>query len=209
MPGAESNGVAFVGSTGTLKLHTSQSFIGLITGFSGDGTLAGSDQIDLTNFAYNGSIQSSAAYNSATGVLTFNNGAATSTLHFSGSYVLANFKFASDGHSGTIVYDPPVIDAQSADPTSAQAVGIKGSADTFTFPVHFGNNTVVNFETTQAVGADHDVLQFDHTDFATAAEALTAAHQSGSDTVIALNGNTVTLHGIDVTTLHLSDFHIV
>jgi len=28
-------------------------------------------------------------------------------LDFNGSYTLANFKFASDGSGGTIVYDPP------------------------------------------------------------------------------------------------------
>jgi hypothetical protein len=32
----------------------------------------------------------------------------TVDLHFFGSYSQANFKFASDGHGGTIVYDPPV-----------------------------------------------------------------------------------------------------
>ena len=142
-------------------------------------------------------------------MLTVSNGTTTDTLHFAGSYVLANFKFASDGHGGTIVYDPPVTDqgASGADP--AQHVGINGSSDTFVFPAHFGNSTVFNFETAPTAWADHDVLQFDHTDFATAADALAAAHQSGSDTVIALNGNTVTLHGIDASTLHQSDFHIV
>ena len=51
--GAESSGVSFLGSTGTLKLDAPQSFTGVITGFTGNGTLAGSDQIDLTNLAYN------------------------------------------------------------------------------------------------------------------------------------------------------------
>ena len=32
----------------------------------------------------------------------------TAKLAFSGSYTLANFKLASDGSGGTIVYDPPI-----------------------------------------------------------------------------------------------------
>ena len=123
------------------------------------------------------------------------------------------FVLETKAHGGTIVYDPPATDQAAdagADTAVAQHVGINGSTDTFIFPVNFGNNTVANFETTQAVGVNHDVLQFDHTDFATAADALAAAHPSGSDTIITLSpANTVTLHGIDASTLHQSDFHIV
>ena len=43
----------------------------------------------------------------ANGVLTVTDGTNTDALDFNGSYVLANFKFASDGNGGTIVYDPP------------------------------------------------------------------------------------------------------
>jgi len=34
-------------------------------------------------------------------------GTDTAELNFNGSYTLANFKFASDGSGGTILYDPP------------------------------------------------------------------------------------------------------
>jgi hypothetical protein len=46
-------------------------------------------------------------------VLTVTDGTHTDVLNFHGSYTLANFDFASDGHGGTIVYDPPVSAAQS------------------------------------------------------------------------------------------------
>ena len=41
-------------------------------------------------------------------MLTVTDGTHTAALDFNGSYTLANFKFASDGSGGTIVYDPPV-----------------------------------------------------------------------------------------------------
>ena len=53
--------------------------------------MAGSDQIDLVNFAYSASIQTSASYNSITGVLSLNNGITTDSLNFVGGYTLANF----------------------------------------------------------------------------------------------------------------------
>ena len=107
LAGTQSGPVDFLASTGLLKLDNPASFNGAITGFTGDGTLSGSDQIDLSNVTYNSSVQSDSTYNSATGILDVNNGSNATVLHFVGSYSLANFKFASDGHGGTIVYDPP------------------------------------------------------------------------------------------------------
>jgi len=100
---SDSASVTFQGSTGLLELEQPTSFTGEINNFSGNGTLAGSDQIDLNGFSFT-SIQDSYS----NGVLTLGNGAQSATLDFSGSYVLANFDFANDGHGGTLVYDPPV-----------------------------------------------------------------------------------------------------
>ena len=86
-----------------LKLDTPSTFSGTIFAFTGNGTLSGSDQIDLTNVNF-----SSVHDSYANGVLTVTDGTNTDALNFNGSYVLANFKFASDGNGGTIVYDPPV-----------------------------------------------------------------------------------------------------
>jgi 20S proteasome alpha/beta subunit len=106
LAGAGSQSVTFMSSTGTLKLDGQ--FDGKIFGFTGDGTLAGSDQIDLTNLNYNYSVESNSTSNSSTGLLEVSNGTSVVDLHFFGSYSQANFKFASGGHGGTIVYDPPV-----------------------------------------------------------------------------------------------------
>jgi hypothetical protein len=46
--------------------------------------------------------------------LTVTDGSHTAALDFSGSYTLANFKFANDGSGGTIVYDPPVTQGQGS-----------------------------------------------------------------------------------------------
>ena len=101
---ADSASVTFAASTGMLKLDQPSTFSADIFGFAGDGTLSGSDQIDLKGMNYN-TVHDSYA----NGVLTVSDGKGdTAKLSFSGSYNLANFDFASDGSGGTIVYDPPV-----------------------------------------------------------------------------------------------------
>jgi serralysin len=112
---ADSASVTFSGSTGTLKLDAPATFTGTINNFTGNGTLSGSDQIDLKGMNFN-SVHDTYSH----GVLTVTDGTHTDVLHFHGSYTLANFDFASDGHGGTILYDPPVPAGQS-DNTPAQS----------------------------------------------------------------------------------------
>ena len=101
---ADSASVTFTSSTGMLLLDHSSTFSGTIFKFTGTGALSGSDQIDLKDIKY-----SSVHDSYANGVLTVTDGSGDAAkLTFNGSYTLANFKFASDGSSGTIVYDPPV-----------------------------------------------------------------------------------------------------
>jgi endoglucanase len=122
--GADSGSVTFIGSTGTLRLDTPSTFDGQIFGFTGDGTVAGSDQIDLSNLNYSGAIQSHSTYNSSTGLLEVSNGTSIVDLHFFGNYSQANFKFASDGHGGAVVYDPPTAPSGAKD----AAIQITGSS---------------------------------------------------------------------------------
>ena len=104
---ANSSSVTFASSTGSLELDQPSTFDGVIFGFTGNGTLSGSDQIDLKGISFS-NIQDSYS----NGVLTVSNGTQSAALDFNGSYVLANFEFASDGKGGTIVYDPPVTAGQ-------------------------------------------------------------------------------------------------
>jgi hypothetical protein len=109
---AYSGPVTLSGSTGELKLDNPSTFSGEIFNFTGNGRLSGSDQIDLKRINYN-SVRDSYT----NGVLTVTDGQGdTATLDFNGSYSSTNFKFASDGHGGTIVYDPP---SSNATPTAA------------------------------------------------------------------------------------------
>ena len=113
---ANSGSVTFLGSTGTLRLDHSSTFTGKISNFTGNGTLSGSDQIDLKDVKY-----SSVHDSYANGVLTVTDGTDTAKLTFNGSYTLANFKLANDGSGGTIVYDPP------APTPSSQNIAASGS----------------------------------------------------------------------------------
>jgi beta-glucanase (GH16 family) len=116
---ADSSSVTFQGSTGTLRLDHSSTFSGTLFNFTGNGSLSGSDQIDLRDIHY-----ASAHYNYANGVLTVSDGSGDhASLSFSGSYTLANFEIANDGSGGTVVYDPPTLVAPTGSshaPTTAQ-----------------------------------------------------------------------------------------
>ncbi len=164
--GADSGSVTFQSSTGTLQLDHSSSFTGTISGFGGDGTLAGSDHIDLSDINYNALEQIIASHSAAQpsytdGVLAVSDGTHTADIHFLGSYQLGNFKFADDGHGGSIVYDPPIADPSSADPSSADADAgaTAGGADTFAFEPDLAHNLAGEAKMLADAG------QIDHTFF--------------------------------------------
>jgi hypothetical protein len=114
---ADSASITFSSSTGTLKLDNPSTFSGTIFNFTGNGTLSGSDQIDLAGINFN-----TVHDTYSNGVLTVTDGTHTDRLDFNGSYTLANFKFASDGNGGTIVYDPPVPAGETGSKTAASSV---------------------------------------------------------------------------------------
>jgi aryl-phospho-beta-D-glucosidase BglC (GH1 family)/20S proteasome alpha/beta subunit len=151
LTGANSQNVSFESSTGTLRLDNPTTFSGQVVGFTGDGTWAGSDRVDLLNFAFSSAIQTDTTYNASTGALSVSNGISVDLLDFVGSYSLANFKFASDGQGGTIVYDPPVTSPSSTE-------GADGST------VVIGNSTIQGNEGLQSpvIVASGATLTFDH-----------------------------------------------
>jgi hypothetical protein len=106
---ANSSSVTFSGSTGTLKLDSPSTFDGIIYNFTGSGMLSSSDQIDLKGINFN-----SVSDSYSNGVLTVTDGKNSAALDFNGSFTLANFKFASDGSGGTILYDPPAPAGQGS-----------------------------------------------------------------------------------------------
>jgi len=80
--------------------------------------------------------------------------------------------------------------------------GGKGG-DTFVFAANFGQNTITNFNT------HNDTIQLDRSEFADFHAVLAAAHQNGADTVIAHGTDQITLTGVQLASLHASDFHLV
>ena len=129
LAGADTGSVTFASSKGTLVLDHSSTFSGQILGFTGDGTLSGSDQIDMKDINF-----STVQVSYTNGVLTMTDGVDTANLNFSGSYVMANFSLASDGTGGTIVYDPPVTNFGPASGTAADS-GSPSATD----PAGFGS----------------------------------------------------------------------
>ncbi len=210
--GTNSGSVTFQSSTGTLQLDHSSSFTGTISGFTGDGTLAGSDHIDLKNVNFN-SLES--AQLDANGVLTVNDGVDTAHLRFDGSYQLANFKFADDGHGGTLVYDPPVPPA--ATPPAGDPDKITGSPanptltghggnDAFVFKSNFGNDAITNFK------PPGDAIAIDHTVFDGIQHILDATTHVDAHAVVAADaGTTITLDNVIKNQLlqHPNDFHFL
>ncbi len=119
--------VTFEGSTGSLTLDHPASFSGTISGFTGDGTLAGSDQIDLKGIDYN-SHSFSESFDAATDTLSVTDGTDSAVLHFTGTYQAANFSFTTDNNGGTIVYDPPV-----SDNAAAKSAAVTANSNGFVF----------------------------------------------------------------------------
>jgi hypothetical protein len=127
---AATDNVVFQASTGSLILDHSSGFAGLISGFTGDGTLAGSDQIDLTDINYTSSAFSE-TFDQVHDTLSVSDGTNSALLHLVGTYVAQNFSFTSDGGTGTIVYDPPV---NSGPPTSVGSAPGTGQGNTNAAP---------------------------------------------------------------------------
>jgi hypothetical protein len=223
-------------TTGELVLNDCKEFTGNIVGFTGDGTLSGSDQIDLSGINYK---SSDFTYSYSSGTLTVSDGTNSTHLHFTGSYSLDNFSFTSDGAGGTIVYDPPTTAAtqsttdaatidNSASPgeisvgtpaaistsgnifatsSANQTLTGTGSNDTFVFAPGFGNAKITNFQPTT------DVLQIDHSEFANVQALLAATQDDGHGNVVitADAHDSITLQHVTVAQLqaHQSDLHII
>jgi hypothetical protein len=213
--GATSGSVTFISSTGTLKLDTPSTFTGQIFGFTGDGTLSGSDQIDLRGINYS-AVHSS--YNNSTGILDVSDGTTTVNLKFAGTYSQANFKFADDGSGGTIVYDPPISSQTSPlggtanDNTAVSGAGqstlsVAENQHSFVFAPNFGQVTVANFDPAK------DTIQISQSIFANVAALLAATHddEHGNAVITDVAHDTITIQHVTTTQLlaHQNDFHFV
>jgi len=204
------------GNTGELLLADSKDFTGTIAGFAGDGTVANSDLIDVTDLNFADVAQNKTTYTdngNGTGTLTlFNaNGQALDSLTFAGNYQLANFTIENDGSGHTLIVDPPVGTSNPASgpvvangPNQTLSGSGSGDAFVFNFPA-LGHAAIANFDPAA------DVLQFASSVFANAEAALNAAHDDGhGNTIIAIDAeDSITLNGVLKAQLHAADFHFV
>jgi serralysin len=198
---------ALTGST--LTLEASAAFNGQMVGFAGDGTLQGSDQIDLRGISFN-SIHS--AYDSSTGVLAVTDGTNTTDIHFLGNYTQDNFKFANDGDGGIIVYAQTGASQVSLSNGSAVSIQLGGSAsaagqETFVFVSNFGQATISNFAPAT------DTIEISKTVFANIGALLAATHDDGHGNAVITDAahDAITIQNVTTAQLqaHQSDFHLV
>jgi autotransporter passenger strand-loop-strand repeat protein len=104
--GGTASGVVF-SSGGILQLDSGSHLSGTISGFHLG------EEIDLRGQAFSSSSSTLSWKQMASGAnasrtLTVKEGRTSTTLTLVGSYTVSNFSATSDGHSGTLVTDPPV-----------------------------------------------------------------------------------------------------
>jgi serralysin len=199
---------AFTGST--LTLDASSPFSGQIIGFAGNGSLQGSDQIDLRGMHYD-SIHST--YDGSTGILAVDDGSNTTDIHFLVNYSQDSFKFTSDGGGGTIVdaqsgSNQPSISGGGASPM--QAIGSHVSnpgQESFVFASNFGQVTIPNFSVST------DIIQVGETVFASVGALLTATRDDsdGSAVITDAAHDAITIQNVTTAQLpaHQGDFQLV
>jgi serralysin len=190
---AYSGSITFSASPGMLKLDNPSTFTGQMSNFTGNGSLSGSDQIDLKTISYN-SVHDSYGM----GVLTVTDGTNSAALYFNGSYTSANFKFANDGNGGTIVYDPPLSNSLAARTNSA--VTADHGNDVFLFHPNLG----------QTVSTDHAFETGVHVSQAEFASASLAIVHDAQENVIFADAahDTISLHNHALAQQHHSGFLI-
>jgi probable HAF family extracellular repeat protein/autotransporter passenger strand-loop-strand repeat protein len=103
-----SGAITFTNSGGILQLDASQSFQGVIAGFSSPSGVT--EEIDLRDIVFGNTTKVSfqEAKNHLSGTMTVTDGTHTANLTLLGQYSTGNFSLASDSHGGTVVTDPLV-----------------------------------------------------------------------------------------------------
>jgi hypothetical protein len=92
-------------AAGTLELHDSFDFTGIVSGFDGN------DRLDLADIQFNGQVQVNYTANAAGtgGTLSVSDGTHTANISLLGQFTAAGFEATDDQHLGTLItYHPPV-----------------------------------------------------------------------------------------------------
>jgi hypothetical protein len=150
---ADSVSVQFNGATGKLILDHSTGFAGQISNLTGNGSLSGSDQIDLKDIAFGAGTTVSYAGTSTSGTLTVTDAQDhTANIALVGNYLGSTFTPSSDGSGGTIVIDPPVKQ-DLASGTFSFSEAASTDTDTVTVTPQNGGQGYVGSFTADAVTA--------------------------------------------------------
>jgi len=185
----------------TLALDNPSVFNGQIIDFTGDVTLAGSDQIDLHGFNFSFTHSS---FDSSTGVL---DGSTTASLQFVGGYSQDNFHFANDGNGGTIVDASQPPGHQEAAGAGQTSIATITGQDTFVFAPNFGQISIANFAPAT------DAIQFSKSVFASISALMAGTHQDSRGNAVITDAahDTITIQHVTTAQLlaHQSDFHFL
>ena len=184
------------GHYGELILGDAKGFSGTIFGFNGQGSecpsLLTSDEIDLLGVAAGNVCFSENANGDA--IITVMKDAhtvlATITID---NFDFCNLEKASDGHGGTIIFDPPA----SASTGPSVTIGGAGN-DTFTFHPGEGTQTINNFN------PQNDAIELDHFANVHNVQELVAAitpDAHGNPVLELGHGDTVAIPGVSATFL--------
>ncbi len=95
--------VFFTATTGELKLGSSKTYTGKISGFSKTGTTS----LDLLDIAFTGTTTAHYSGTTTSGVLTVTEGANTAKITLEGNYLASTFTLSAAPGGGTLVVDPP------------------------------------------------------------------------------------------------------
>ncbi len=132
---ADSASVTFTGTTGTLIIDHSNVFTAQVIGFTGNGTLAGSDVIDVKDVD-NATATKSFNGTTTSGTLTVSDAEQdTANISLVGNYMTSTFTLSGDGGVGTLVIDPPMWQTTSGAVASfANSAGV-GAAASVSMPL--------------------------------------------------------------------------
>ena len=108
--GSFSQNASFTGSSGTLELAQSQSYTGTVSGLSTHGGSSGT-VLDLVDIGFVNANEATFSGTSTGGTLSVTDGTHIAKIALLGNYLASTFVAQSDGHGGTIVFDPPAIGA--------------------------------------------------------------------------------------------------
>jgi hypothetical protein len=184
----------------TLTLDTPSTFGGELIGFGRDGTLAGSDQVDLRGFNFD---KLHTSFESLSGSLALSSGSSATSLQFLGRYSQDSVHFADDGNGGT----PVIVATTATQATVASEVSSLAAHDRFVFAENFGHITLPN------CAPAIDTLQLSKAAFADITALLAATHDDSSGHAVITDAahDTITLQHVTTAQLitHQSDFHFV